>query len=113
MVAVGKGPEPWPILRCGGIANVLRAWVLARDTIDLDALVYQVERFGVAVLRQRAGYVIEEIGLSHPKLEKWRASSHRGSSSRLVGSEPFASTFDERWNLSLNAPVEILHEDAA
>jgi predicted transcriptional regulator of viral defense system len=98
---------------CGGIANVLRAWVLARDTIDLDVLVYQVERFGVAVLRQRVGYVMDQIGLSHPKLETWRGASHRGGSSRLVGSEPFASTFDERWNLSLNAPVEILHEDAA
>ncbi|MGH2530832.1 MAG: type IV toxin-antitoxin system AbiEi family antitoxin domain-containing protein [Thermomicrobiales bacterium] len=98
---------------CGGIANVLRAWVLARDTIDLDVLVYQVERFDVAVLRQRVGYVLDQIGLSHPLVEKWRDSSHRGGSSRLVASAPFASTFDERWNLSLNAPVDLLHESAA
>jgi predicted transcriptional regulator of viral defense system len=97
----------------GGIVNVLRAWVLARDTIDLDVLVYQVERFDVAVLRQRVGYVLDQIGLTHPRLEQWRASSHRGGSSRLVGSEPFASTYDERWNLSLNAPVDVLHESAA
>ena|SRR5215217_1686306 len=94
----------------GGIVNVLRAWVLARDTIDLDVLVYQVERFNVAVLRQRVGYVLDQIGLTHPRLEQWRAASHRGGSSRLVGSEPFASTYDERWNLSLNAPVNVLHE---
>ena len=92
---------------------MLRAWVRARDTIDLDVLIYQVERFGVAVLRQRVGYILDQLALSHPHLEKWRVSSHRGGSSRLVGSEPFASTFDDRWNLSLNAPVDVLREDAA
>jgi predicted transcriptional regulator of viral defense system len=97
---------------CGGIVNVLRAWVLARDTIDLDVLVHQVERFGFAVLRQRVGYVLDQIGLSHPVVERWRTSSRRGGSSRLVGSEPFASTFDERWNLSINVPVNVLHESA-
>lgn len=98
---------------CGGIANVLRAWVLARDTIDLDVLVYQVERFDVAVLHQRVGYVLDQIGLSHPIVEQWRASSKRGGSNRLVGSEPFGSTFDERWNLAINAPIDVLHEYAA
>jgi predicted transcriptional regulator of viral defense system len=97
----------------GGIVNVLRAWVLARDTIDLDVLVYQAERFDVAVLRQRVGYVLDQIGLTHHRLEQWRATSHRGGSSRLVGSEPFASTYDEHWNLSLNAPVDVLHEHVA
>jgi hypothetical protein len=42
-----------------------------------------------------------------------RAGSRRGGSSRLVASEPFASTFDERWNLSLCAPVDVLHDGEA
>ncbi|MGI8474820.1 MAG: type IV toxin-antitoxin system AbiEi family antitoxin domain-containing protein [Thermomicrobiales bacterium] len=96
----------------GGIANVLHAWMLARDTIDLDVLVHQVERFNVAVLRSRVGYVLDRIGLSHLNLETWRASSRRGGSNRLVGSEPFAPTFDERWNLSINVPVGVLDERA-
>ena len=70
------------------------------------------ERFNVAVLRSRVGYVLDRIGLSHPNLETWRASSRRGGSSRLVGSEPFARTFDERWNLSINGPVGVLDERA-
>lgn len=98
---------------CGGITNVLRAWTIARDTIDLEVLVYQVERYDVAVLRQRVGYVLDQVGLSHPKVERWRSSAHRGGSSKLVGSEPFAATFDDRWNLSINAPVDILREHAA
>lgn len=98
---------------CGGITNVLRAWVRAQDTIDLDVLLHQVERFNVAVLRQRVGYIIDQIGLSHPIVERWRGASQRGGSSRLVASEPFAATFDERWSLSINTPVDILHEYAA
>jgi predicted transcriptional regulator of viral defense system len=98
---------------CGGIRNVLEAWVNARNTLHVDDLVYQVERYGLAILRQRVGYILEQIGLSHPRLDHWSSTSHRGSSSRLVGSEPFASIFDARWNLSLNGPVETLHEHAA
>lgn len=92
----------------GGIANVLRAWSLARDSIDLDVLTYQVERYGVAILRQRVGFIIDRLELTHPKLDRWRQRARRGGSSRLVGAEPFASTYDERWNLSINAPVDAL-----
>jgi hypothetical protein len=98
---------------CGGIANVLRAWVLARDRIDLDVLVHQVDRFGVAVLRQRVGFVLDQLDLPHPGLARWRAGAGRGGSSRLVGSAPFAPEFDPGWNLSLNAPVRVLREDGA
>lgn len=95
--------------RCGGIASVFRAWVTARDSIELDALIYQVERYGVAILRQRVGYVLDQLDLTHPHLEQWRQESRRGGSSRMVGTVPFVSTYDERWNISLNAPVAVLH----
>lgn len=93
----------------GGIANVLRAWTLARDTLQLDVLVDYAERYGVGVLRQRVGFVLDELGLAHPALDRWRRQSQRGGSSRLVGSAPYAPQFSEPWNLSLNAPVAILH----
>lgn len=95
---------------CGGIDTVLRAWANAQDIVDLDVLVYQVERMETKVLRQRVGFVMDQLGLTHPRLESWRASTHRGGSSRFVGSEPFASTFDERWNLSINVPVGALRD---
>jgi predicted transcriptional regulator of viral defense system len=98
---------------CGGIANVLRAWVLARDTLDLEALVHHVDRFRVGVLRQRVGYILEELGFTHPAVEAWQRQARRGGSSRLVGSAPFASTFSERWNLSLNGPITVLRDDSA
>lgn len=96
---------------CGGIANVLRAWAIARDRIDLDVLVHQVDRFDVAVLRQRVGFLLDRLDLSHPQTEYWRTSARRGGSSRLVGASPYASVYDERWNLSLNAPVDVLEDE--
>lgn len=94
---------------CGGITNVLRAWTIARYTLDLDVLVYQVDRLDVTVLRQRVGYVLDQLGLTHPKVEQWRSTAHRGGSSKLVGSAPYGPTFNERWSLSINAPVDVLH----
>lgn len=97
---------------CGGIAKVLRAWGVAQHSIDLDVLLHQVDRYDSAVLRQRVGFIADRLGIVHPMLERWHVSSQRGGSSRLVASAPFAPTFDERWNLSINAPVDILHEYA-
>lgn len=122
-------PEGWPVRvtspertlldgllapeDCGGFENVLRAWTRARDLLDVGATVQLVERLDVGVLRQRAGFLLEALGLTHAALDAWRARSRRGGSSRLYGGAPYASTFDERWNLSLNAPIDILHHGEA
>jgi len=96
---------------CGGIKNVLRAWANYKDLIDLNALVELVDKFEVTVLRQRVGFILEELGLSHPALETWLAKSHRGGSSKLAGNIPFATTFSKRWMLSINTPVDALHSE--
>ncbi len=98
-------PEP-----SGGLENVLRAWSIARDSIDVDSVVYQAERLGVGVLRQRVGYVMEELGLSHLSLEEWRLASSRGGSNKLLAAAPYSPRYDERWDLSINAPVDALRE---
>ncbi|NOK09441.1 hypothetical protein HNS30_10400 [Corallococcus exercitus] len=98
---------------CGGFSKVLQAWVEARDIINLDILVETVEAFGVNILRQRAGFIMDELELHHPTLEDWSRLAKRGGSSRLVGSEPFSSLFSEKWKLSINAPVGLLAEARA
>ena len=95
---------------CGGIEVVLRAWALAYDTLDLDLLVRYVDQFGIGVLRQRAGFILDELGLAHPALEQWRVAAKRGGSSKLVAATPYAPIYSERWSLSLNAPLTALHE---
>lgn len=92
----------------GGLGNVLRAWASSTDVLDVDTVVYQVERLGEAVLRQRVGFVMERLGLSHPALEDWRARTERGGSRKLLASAPYSPTYDERWDLSINAPVDAL-----
>ena len=98
---------------CGGIENVFQAWTMARDAIDLDATIALGDALDVGVGRQRIGYVLDRLGLRHAGMDRWRGSAQRGGSSKLVGSAPYASTFDERWSLSLNAPVDVLGGAAA
>lgn len=96
----------------GGVQNVLRAWVAARDVLDPARVIQYADRLGIAVLRQRAGFVLEELGLSHPRLAAWRQTARRGGSSKLLGSAPYSTLerpqFSEAWNLSLNAPIDVL-----
>lgn len=95
----------------GGIINVLRAWSRAVDRIDVGKVVTYADAAGVAVLRLRVGYVLEELGLAHPILDRWAEHAGRGGSNRLVGSEPLAPRYSSRWNLSLNAPVHVLQDE--
>ncbi len=95
---------------CGGWETVLRAWARARDTLNLNSLVHVVEQFDIAVLRQRVGFLLDELGIPSPIVEGWRAGARRGGSSRLLGSAPYAPTYSERWNLSLNASLAALTE---
>ncbi len=94
----------------GGVANVLRAWAIGVPMANLDSLTDQVERYDIQVLRQRAGFVLDRLGFAHPALARWQQKAHRGGSSRLIGSEPFSSSFDERWNLSINASTSPLED---
>lgn len=93
---------------CGGIVSVLRGWARARDLLDVRQVVALTEQLDVNVLRQRVGYVLESIGCSHDALDAWSAKSSRGGSSKLDASTAYATQFSERWNISLNAPVELL-----
>lgn len=97
----------------GGFANVLRAWAGYRDLIDLKALVKYVDQLDVGILRQRAGFLMEELGLRHPALAIWVTQAQRGGSSKLNGGAEFSSQFSERWQLSINAPIDLLREARA
>jgi predicted transcriptional regulator of viral defense system len=94
----------------GGFVNVLHAWAGYRDLIDLKALVKYVDQFDVRILRQRAGFLLEELGLRHPALDIWVTQAQRGGSSKLNGGAEFSSQFSQRWQLSINAPIHILRE---
>ncbi|MDQ3513497.1 MAG: hypothetical protein M3462_07505 [Chloroflexota bacterium] len=95
---------------CGGIENVLLAWGRAASTLDVDDLVSMVDRFGVNVLRQRAGFIMDHMGLAHPGLKAWRGQTQRGGTSKMVAADPYSPHYDETWSISLNAPINVLRD---
>ena len=95
---------------CGGFVNVLGAWAGYRDLIDLKKLVKYVDQLDVGILRQRAGFLMEELGLRHSALDEWVKQAQRGGSSKLNGGAEFSSTFSAHWQLSINAPIDALRE---
>lgn len=97
----------WPMY-AGGIGNVVRSWELARNFVDIDTIVNYTERYNIRLLRQRVGYIAETVGFTHRAFDHWAEQTSRGGSSRLVGTLPFTSDVNSRWNLSINAPVEAL-----
>ncbi len=94
--------------KVGGIRESLGVWREASPAFNVDRLIGYTARFESPVLRQRVGFLLERLGHSHPHLEEWRESLQRGGSLKLVASAPYAATFSERWNLSLNVPESIL-----
>ena len=91
--------------KCGGFATVLRAWAASRDLLDVNQVVRLTERFEVAVLRQRVGYLLEELNLTHAALESWVRTAKRGGAYKLNGGAEFTSTVDPRWLISINASM--------
>lgn len=100
----------WPEY-AGGINHVLNSWRTGIHLVDPDTVLEYTERFGINLLRQRVGFVMEELGMHRPLLDTWAGQSVRGGSSKLVTSLPYSATYSERWNLSLNASVGYLHEE--
>jgi predicted transcriptional regulator of viral defense system len=96
---------------CGGSEKVFRAWANARETVQVNMVVDLVNTFDMPILRQRAGFVMETLGLKHPDLAAWATKSLRGGSSKLVADEPYVAAFSERWCLSINAPIGALEGD--
>lgn len=96
---------------CGGFDNVLSAWRMAKDLVNVNMLVKVADELNINLLRQRAGFILERMGIDHPRLKEWQALAKRGGSSRLVAKTPFASTYDQNWSLSINAPLRSLDEN--
>lgn len=93
--------------KCGGIAKVLHAW-RAAEGFDLGRLIEYTDAYGIQNLRQRVGFVVEKMGLSHPRLGEWQGGLQRGGSVKLLAKGAYSGTYSAEWNLSLNVPPEVL-----
>lgn len=96
--------------RSGGAMEVLRMWKRAVPRLRLHALIDYTKRFNQTLLRQRVGFLLEHVQLTHPILEDWAKNSVRGSSAKLIANLDFSPVHSERWNLSINVADTILSE---
>jgi len=88
---------------CGGIHHVLGIY-REHAPRNLALIVAEVDQHGGPIDKVRAGYVLEEYcGLQHAAFDEWQKFAARGGSRRLVAANEYASTYSERWALSLNA----------
>lgn len=88
---------------CGGIHHVLGIYREHAER-NLALIVAEVDQHGGPIDKVRAGYVLEErCGLTYPSFAEWQTHAARGGSRRLVAANEYASTYSERWSLSLNA----------
>jgi predicted transcriptional regulator of viral defense system len=96
--------------RSGGAMETLRMWKRAASRLRLDVLIDYTARFNQTLLRQRVGFLLEQMQLTHRILEDWAKNSVRGSSAKLIANLDFSPVCSERWNLSINVPDTILSE---
>lgn len=93
--------------KSGGIAKVLRAWK-ATESVDDTKIIKYANIYDSQVLKQRVGYLLEQLGRGDARLDVWRQNLQRGGSMRLVAHNAYAGDYSERWNLSLNVSPSIL-----
>ncbi len=87
---------------CGGMYHVLDVWEEHAEAF-LDQIVAVIDETPTAVIKSRAGYILEErLGLHHPSIETWKTLGQRGGSRKLNPDRDYAPAFSETWKLSLN-----------
>lgn len=87
---------------CGGISHALEVWETRADDW-IYQIIDEVDQVTSKIVKVRAGYLLTEVlQASHPKISAWEQFAQRGGSRKLDPDAPYASTFSERWMLSIN-----------
>lgn len=87
---------------CGGIRHVLDVWE-SEAAHWLPEIIREIDRHTSKIVRVRAGYIVEErLGIRHPSINNWARDAQRGGSRKLDPDSPYASTYSEKWMISIN-----------
>jgi predicted transcriptional regulator of viral defense system len=87
---------------CGGIYHVLEVYSEHAKRY-LRLIVDETDQNGSLIDKTRVGYILDErLGLSEPRIERWKKNVQRGGSRKLVADGDYSPTFSETWCLSIN-----------
>ena len=87
---------------CGGFGDVVYAFGETASRMDIDRMVVDAPRLGVAVAK-RLGWVLETHGIEGPHLEQLAALPVKGYR-KLDANGPGRGTYNGRWMLQENLP---------
>ena len=71
----------------------------------LNEIYTAIEVKGTGIDKARVGYLLDKVvGINDSIIREWKRNmvGLRGSSRKLIASEPHSPTFDPEWNISLN-----------
>lgn len=87
---------------CGGLPHVIDVW-RENAAEHLDSVVPLLDAFPTAIVKVRAGYIIEDIlEIDDSRVNGWVRFARRGGSSKLDPAKPYVPKWSDRWMLSIN-----------
>lgn len=89
---------------CGGMQHVIDVYRREAKR-NLKLIVDEVSRHGKSIDKVRVGYVLTEVcHLEFDAASEWQTYAQRGGSRKLDPDGEYASSYSERWKLSINLP---------
>lgn len=87
---------------CGGM-NHVHGIYKQHSASYKDLIIKELDTYGSKIEKVRAGYLMEEAGVSSPILDSWaKNDASRGGSRKLDPQAEYSDQYDTRWSLSIN-----------
>ena len=87
---------------CGGMSYVRDIYMQYSNSYK-DLIIQELDTYGSKIEKVRAGYLMEQAGVSSPIIDSWaKNDASRGGSRKLDPQAEYSDHYDARWSLSIN-----------